>query len=221
MQLYNPERLRAPKEVVESASSEAMRMLRTIADNPENKIHFGGAATVYRLPGNLCMKLFEKRSITAAPGNPISVEAGYLELLTGFTVKGVRVPHYFGHITAEHEGEENAIIMEELHALDLERVIKKNAELPNGFSVKTFFDNIEWYIDALHQRGIVHGDIELRNIMIDKGGNGYVIDFGRAKRVSGLAERESRKLEDVDWETLKKARAKFDAWEQGTMAKVA
>jgi len=77
---------------------------------------------------------------------------------------------------------ENALIMQFIEGRDCDQIIKESGP----FKSDTALDIACKISDALayaHSRGIAHRDIKPKNIMLDKQGHVYLIDFGIAKEV--------------------------------------
>ncbi|MBN1517767.1 hypothetical protein JXA32_14480 [Candidatus Sumerlaeota bacterium] len=91
-------------------------------------------------------------------------EHRFLRLLDG--LEGV--PRAYGWIDAD------GFVMERLDARDMpgHRYTK---QFPGEF-----FEQLAILVDAMHQRGVVHGDIRRKNIMMDEDGKPYLIDFATA-----------------------------------------
>jgi tRNA A-37 threonylcarbamoyl transferase component Bud32 len=203
-------------ENTDSADAAAVAKMLRIAADPSSYIDKGGAGTVYRLPGGWCMKILENRRWGEAAahmnrGNSVAKEAHFLELLSGFSSAGVRSPRYLAHVTGSNADEPDIILMEELPAVNLQRVMNGVDVLPRAFERGIFFDSLDRYIATLHSTfAIAHLDLEPRNIMIDRRtGLPYVIDFGRAQSIRGLSAQDRRRLENADEDAIDRAAA---AW---------
>lgn len=177
----------------------------------------GGVGTVYQLPGGFCIKILDSRHNSPNShlfdlGNKPEVESVFQDRMakTNYTGK-TRTPYVFWTFTPDNDEGKNAIIMERLQAINLQHALNGDATLPEKFSLDNFFDDLEEYIDHMHEvEHIVHTDLYARNIMIDtETGEPRLIDFGRAKDLNKIADEETRKkLIREDWnlfdETYKK-----------------
>jgi tRNA A-37 threonylcarbamoyl transferase component Bud32 len=114
-------------------------------------------------------------------------EHTYLENLHGFEVEGVRAPNvYFKGLKAPPY----YLGMERIYGKSLE-VIKNDPKDSQDFieiiksqKRRDVIFKICSFIKQMHlQKRIIHGDIHLGNIMLDKRGNWYVIDFGLSSRI--------------------------------------
>jgi tRNA A-37 threonylcarbamoyl transferase component Bud32 len=183
------------------------KTFQEIINNPSSYMDKGGAAKVYQLPSGLCMKVLEKRhdspnSHLMKLGNTIQTESSFLERLSGFSHAGVRTPDYLGYARSP---EFSAIFMERLDAVNLQRAIEQLDPFPKSFDPEAFFVALDEYMAELHMEwGVVHGDFEARNVMIDKkSGLPRVIDFGKSKWIKAPKfEKEAGSLIDEDLKNL-------------------
>ncbi len=177
---------------------ETFAALAAIKKDPESFIDKGGAGSIHRLSSGVCMKIplphyerqqKEQNELKLKLGNLLPQEAFFLRKLSGITHSGVRTPTFIGLITSEAL---SAILMEELPAFNLQRIIEGKEKLPATFDSDVFLEAIEEYLEYLHTEiGIVHGDFDARNIMVDREtGAPYVIDFGRSKNLERLPEED-------------------------------
>ncbi len=104
-----------------------------------------------------------------AKGNDIHRERRITEMLDGFEVAGVRTPKpLYSFSTHTITG----MVMEELDAVNFQRVVEGQTtagvedELPPNFDLEDYFSRLKEYLAHLHEKGIYHGDIALRNLMI-------------------------------------------------------
>ena len=177
----------------------------------------GGVGAVYQLPGGFCIKILDSRHNSPNShlfdlGNKPEVESVFQDRMSKTSYNGkTRAPYVFWTFTPDNGEGKNAIIMEELKAVNLQRALNGDVDLPENFSLDGFFDDLEEYIDHMHEvEQIVHTDLYARNIMIDKEtGEPRLIDFGRAKDLNKITDEETRKkLIQEDWdlfdETYKK-----------------
>lgn len=191
-------------------------MLERFVNSPDHYLDEGGAAKVFAIgESDFCIKLLlnRHRDPDAAKkydlGNSASQEALFLKKLADLEVSGVRTPVLYDVLEGDRYA---AIVMEQLNAVNLQKVILGQVELPETFEYDPFFDHLEEYLIQMHKQGdVAHGDLFARNIMIDNlTGNPRVIDFGRGKVLSRVKDRDA--TEDVDWarfEEVLKATEKF------------
>lgn len=190
----------APRVDTLSALEIATRvdtLIQETVENPDAYIDEGGAAKVFELDSLVCAKVFRPKDNDPKPGNRASVEASFLDRARAANLPEIRVPRCIGHIEPREGRHAGVVLMERLPAVSLQRVI--NGEYPSiksGIDVTLLGNAIEDAVYELHQIGILHNDIEPRNIMIDAradhAGMFYLIDFGQASNVS-RDESESRR----------------------------
>jgi serine/threonine protein kinase len=97
-----------------------------------------------------------------------------------------------------------ALVMEELPAMNLQNVLLGRDTVPEGFNVKECMDRLYEYVDELHEAGIIHNDLEARNIMLDmETGAPYIIDFGRSVKLDDMEESlQAKRLREGDYNNL-------------------
>ena len=172
----------------------------------ENYLGEGGVGTVFRLGrgSGICIKIIANRHNSANAsmmnlGNDVDEEVQFLIDLEDVEVEGVSSTRYISYFRGS---DYNAIIMEELDAVNLQDILLGNAKFPKNFDLETAFAALEKYIDHIQmEKGIVHNDLEARNIMIDNNTGFFkVIDFGRA-----FYEKNNQRMEKAgrtDWDNL-------------------
>jgi len=189
------------EEKIDLGDKEFNEWLEKHVKDPEKFIGVGGAGKVFRLD-NQCIKMMINRHNQPGSdkynlGNTAQKEANIQAHLSDLVVDGVYCPKVVGF----YEGEKNcAIVMEELDAVNMQLVLNGKEELPKGFDNDIFFERLEDYLSEMHERGVVHKDLDPRNIMIDiNTGLPRVIDFGRADIDTEKSEGfEMRCLKDFD-----------------------
>ena len=145
-------------------------------------------------------------------------EMEVLDALADLQVEGVRTPvPCFAFATMRLEG----YVMEELDAVNFRRVLEGQTtsglkdELPENFDLDDFFRRLEAYVTEMHKRGILHNDLHLRNMMIDrKTGHPRIIDFGKARRESELDKATTSMADEAakDLESVRLAKAEAREW---------
>lgn len=167
------------------------KTLDTVKANQE-KIGEGGDAYVViakteikKFPPEVCYK-FAKAEATPRGRNPMAYEA---ELQSDFYEQaqklaelhiGVPEPYYSSEL-----GHDKLIAMEKLPAKSVDDILRGIGSLPEWFDIDRFCDNLEKFLNALHEQGLYHRDMHVGNVMIRQsieepadGWWGYVIDFG-------------------------------------------
>lgn len=183
----------------------------------------GAVAEVYtlKLPsdkdGWVCVKVVKDYK-RYAEGALTTEEMRFLDALNDLKVEGVRTPMpFFVFSSMRMDG----LAMEHLDAFNMRRIMEEQTTegikdaLPQGFDVNEYFGRLRAYVTEMHKRGIVHNDLHLRNLMVDRtNGNPYIIDFGKAKDLRTLDRtRESaRDWMERDFEALRLAEAELRTW---------
>jgi len=200
---------------LDERQSQYVKYLEQEVNNPEKYIDEGGAGKVYAVgEGKICIKLMPERTTQDMVdangqimhynlGNSVRTEAWFLEELSDFQVDGVRSPSLVEYL----EGPEYAaIVMERLDAVNLQHILNRTERFPETFSLEDFLDQLESYVYELHDsKQILHGDLEPRNVMIDrKTGEPRIIDFGRAMYIPALPQEKRQIVE-------REERGKFEA----------
>jgi len=182
---------------------EAERVIRETFGDPHHFLGNGRVAEVYELPlaPHLCVK-YVKDNDAYSEGNHLRTEFAFLEDLREFSKASVRSPlPYFIRI---HPSEGHSYGMEKIHGKSLSQILERPAENSALIELFKMADRAQIkvqlleYIKALHENfKITHGDLFLRNIMMDNEGNLYVIDFGKAKIEQVGEDHEARRNTDV------------------------
>ncbi len=181
----------------------------------ESLLGEGGIAKVFDLGNGYCLKLMPNRENSPQRdlyklGNTTQQEAKFLRELNDFEYQGVRTPK----VTAYYVGRKGtAIIMETMDATNLQQALNGKEKFPENFNYEDFYGRLSEYVDQLHtKKGIAHGDLFARNVMIDRQtGRPVVIDFGRARHIDPKnvdrdpsAQEDLKLLESDIYEKLEK-----------------
>lgn len=189
----SPEKENGEQRLTPETRKETLEQLSLIKQNPKSYMDKGGAGSIHRLAAGVCMKVplshYENPRKEFNLGNMLPEEASFLKKVSGITYHGVRAPKYIGLVSSK---ELSAMLMEELPAANLQRVIAGEEPIPETFDFDTFFKSLEEYLEYLHtELGIAHGDFDSRNVMMDREtGMPYVIDFGRSKLLKRFPDEE-------------------------------
>lgn len=156
--------------------------------NAELFVGNGSVAEVYYIPQapHVCVKYLVNPSMAREHGNNFREESQYLEHMKGFVVDGIRAPHLlFYHMSdfgtcfgmEKIDGKSINIITESPESIDFLDVIKKQ-------DMNNVLKRMRNFITKMHvEKKLVHRDLTARNIMVDRNGDWYVIDFGRARPI--------------------------------------
>jgi predicted Ser/Thr protein kinase len=118
------------------------------------------------------------------------------------SVDGIRSPKVFAVVKLQREVDEwdeqgtyaqedvEMLVMERVRGMNIEQIIDQSKFplefLPETFSFKEFEADLLDQIERLHEAGIYHRDITLRNVMIEsQTGKPWIIDFGISNDVPG------------------------------------
>lgn len=141
----------------------------------------GGQKMVYKalLPNNVLVAL------KIIPNNNDKRVLQEIDILKN--LNSINIPKILeAGIVSDEEIEEEAlyIVEEYIDGYSLRDLInnKQLASLNTAFNLLLSLITIE---TLLEEKGILHRDINPNNVMIDKSGNVYLIDFGIAKRIDG------------------------------------
>jgi tRNA A-37 threonylcarbamoyl transferase component Bud32 len=179
------------------------RVIKNTFGDPNYFEGNGRVAEVYRIPTapHLCVK-YVKDQAAYNEGNHLRKEEGFLCDLRAHKVEGVRTPiPYFLRI---HPSEGHSYGMERINGKSLSQMLERQAEnvdlirIAKGMDKKETLERLTKYIKSLHQTfKITHGDLFLRNLMLDKAGNFFVIDFGKSEVEEIGQDHEMRRNSDM------------------------
>lgn len=193
------------KEEVRSA----IKTVETSFNNPQLFIGNGSVAEVYEIPGapHLCVKYLVNPAMAREHGNNFREEAQYLDDMHGYEVEGIKSPRLLFYHSSDFgtcfgmekiDGKSINIITDNPDAIDYVDVIRKQ-------DMNDVLRRMRNFITSMHtDKKIVHRDLTARNIMVDRKGDWYVIDFGRAKRIE-IGDDSTNMSEDSDVPTAEGA----------------
>lgn len=166
----------------------ALKTVEGSFGDPSLFVGNGSVAEVYEIKEapHVCVKYLVNPAMAREHGNNFREEAQYLNDMQGYVVDGVRVPNLLFYHTSDFgtcfgmekiDGKSINLITEKPESIDYLDVIKKQ-------DMKEVISRIKNFILQMHkEKKIVHRDLTSRNIMVDRNGDWYIIDFGRAKRI--------------------------------------
>lgn len=186
-----------------------LKTIETSFGNPQYFVGNGSVAEVYKIPEapNVCVKYLVNPAMAKEHGNNFREESEYLNDMKGFVVDNIRVPNLLFYHTSDFgtcfgmeniDGKSINLITENPESIDYLDVIKKQ-------DMKDVLSRMRNFILEMHkEKKIVHRDLTARNIMVDRNGNWYVIDFGRAKRIE-IGDSSTERSEEADVPTAEGA----------------
>jgi tRNA A-37 threonylcarbamoyl transferase component Bud32 len=189
-------------EIIAEVLATEEYIQKTFGD-PHHFLGNGRVAEVYEIPNapHMCVK-YVKDQVAYNDDNHMRTEYGYLEDLSSFVVNGIRAPKpYFVRI---HPSEGHSYGMERINGKSLSQILERPAENEELIKMLKEMDkskvraNFESYIKTMHEQfGLTHGDLFMRNLMVDNEGNFFVIDFGKSKIEQVGEDHERRRSSDL------------------------
>ncbi|MFH1047798.1 MAG: protein kinase [Patescibacteria group bacterium] len=208
-----------------------MGEVRLTMSCPELFLGNGASAEVFTLRRSadsedelVCAKMITDGA-RYAEGRTVYQEMRILDMMRDVRVDGVRSPvpmFAFSNNRKSMVG----LVMEQLDAVNLRRVIEKQTtegikdELPAQFDIDDFFLRLKSYVKEMHRNGVIHNDLHLRNIMVDRDtSQPRVIDFGKAKLVAELDKTRTSPEDEFakDMESLRLAEIELRNWLNGSL----
>lgn len=170
--------------------------LQEVLDDPENYLDHGGAAVVFTINDSVCIKMIINRHDAENAsmfnlGNTAEAEMRLQESMSEVVVAGVRCPKPILYL---HGKKYHGIVMEKVHAVNLQKCLNGEQTFPESFNAEEFCFDLEEYIYEMNDTyNLAHGDLYPRNVMIDiTTGKPIVIDFGRTKSKNEALKREDK-----------------------------
>lgn len=163
----------------------------------------GATAEVYGLNSNetICVKFITNQE-RYNENNYLRVEHDYLDKVYKATREGVvKTPQPI--FLRMHPSEGHSYGMEKIKGASLSQILEtpeKYAELievAHGVDRHDFETGLQTFIERMHKAGVTHGDMFKRNLMIDRDGRLYVIDFGKAKTIDFENGEDERRQSDL------------------------
>ncbi|HVQ19113.1 MAG TPA: serine/threonine-protein kinase, partial [Actinomycetes bacterium] len=91
------------------------------------------------------------------------------------------------------DGDQAWIVMEALSGTTLAQAIRRDGPLPAGRIVSIGLGLLE-VLEAIHGKGVIHGDLKPGNVMLTGGGRPVLTDFGSASMGDDPADVESAQI---------------------------
>ena len=147
----------------------------------------GATAEVYEVLGHpgICVKFITDQA-RYNENNHIRVEFGFLNAVRNVQSGRVRSPKpYFLRI---HPRDGHSYGMERVDGASLSQLLEKPQERADLITVAKLLDRTQiiqefkGFVMHMHELGVTHNDIAMRNIMLDREGKLFLIDYGKARR---------------------------------------
>lgn len=192
-------------EVLQKEVRSVLRDVETTLGNESYFLGEGAVAKVYETPyaPHVCVKYIVNNEMLERHGNTMRQEADYLVLLDNFSVEGIRIPKiHFRYMS------ENVVCfgMEKVDGMSLDKIINDRdscdfLEVITRQDKSKVLHAMKSFISKMHDdMKVVHRDLAPRNIMVDRNGVWYVIDFGKAKKIE-IGDSSTDIAEETDWLT--------------------
>ena len=174
----------------------------------------GGTAEVYEMLGHpgVCVKFITNQA-KYNEGNHMRVEFGLLNKVRELKHGRVRTPTpYFLRI---HPRDGHSYGMEKVDGKTLSQILEQPARYSDLVHVaknldrKSALEELSTFTEKMHSiHDVTHGDLHKRNIMLDRKGDLFIIDFGKARQHE--ADNALREMQrGKDFASLKSAVGSF------------
>ncbi|MDQ5962407.1 MAG: kinase 2 [Patescibacteria group bacterium] len=192
-------------DLPEELREEVVRVVDSIRQGFGNTSYFlgnGATAEVYILPlaPHICTKYITSQE-KYNEGNHIRKEFEILSELRQITVGNVRVPKPV--FVRVHPSEGHSYGMERVNGESLSVILEKPSNHQELIAVAKSVDrenviqSVLGFVKEMHKKKIIHGDLFQRNVMIDREGNFFVIDFGKASHEEIGEDKEDAMRRDI------------------------
>ncbi len=181
MEHIQPFEMRKVRKIVETKETEALLECINSLEIHAESIGEGGNAEVFAIEGGqfskVCLKrIKEKQQLIC---NSIDEENKFQGKARE---AGVRTPLALISIDTDKG---SFLIMERVDGCTVEQAIQDPSQLPENFSYQIFANDLDDQILKMHNAGIYHRDLHVRNVMINNQGMPVIIDFGTATEGTG------------------------------------
>ena len=194
-----------------SESTNEMQVIKSYLEKANCNLGHGTLAesVLTREEDTFCVKVF----------NPARTKFFSREILENefliheeASTSGIKVPKLLGHYFNE-ETHEYFIYMEKIKGFSLEDYREKRVRFPKEFNLVTFWQKVEKELGSLHQKGTIHNDISLGNIMVEiDTDDAVLIDFGLSRKFPVTSEKDTLFFTKKDREDLDQVKLDFSEW---------
>ncbi|MEN1726837.1 MAG: protein kinase [Pseudomonadota bacterium] len=128
----------------------------------------------------------------------------------------VRHPNVVGILGTGSDGGQIGIWMELSTGVPLESMLKSSAKRPQAEWVE-LIKTLAGALDAVHQRSLLHGDVQAGNILVEPSGRSLLIDFGSGVLRGEHARPNSPRSTAPEILVGEPVEASADIWSLGTL----
>lgn len=178
------------KEHFEKMVEQHYKLLLKMADNllredydrsEHEKLGEGNLAKVFSV-GHInpcCIKIIKKEeSEVSQDSYSLDHEFDFQSTVSRMSRKDrVQIPRVLSSFSDSDYGL-NFFFMDKVDGHSLRQIFNGEANLPENFDMDIFFEKLEKFIEDFNNDGYHHRDLHAGNIMVDRDGNPWVIDFG-------------------------------------------
>ena len=153
----------------------------------------GATAETYQIMGHpgICVKFITNQS-RYNENNHMRLEFALLDKVRNIKVGRVRAPS--GYFLRIHPRDGHSFGMEKVQGKTLSQITEKPGEyaelvaVAKGLDVDSVVADLRAFVERMHKEGgITHNDLFDRNLMLDRDGTVFVIDFGKAAQYESNA----------------------------------
>lgn len=187
------------KEYLRNLDREVMRAYK----DHQNFLGNGASAEVYAMEDRdkICVKFITSQE-QYNENNHIRTE---FELLSHVheSTKNSKVKTPYPAFARIHATEGHSYGMEKVNGASLSQILESPDQYPDLVALAqeidrdALADTLQEFVAEMHTSGVVHCDLYKRNLMLDRAGNLFVIDFGKGKRLNFPDEREDERKSDL------------------------
>jgi len=146
-----------------------------LSDQPIGK---GGMATVYEARHKTSGERFAIKFLNAAYSSDVNIRSRFIE--EGRRMAAMNHEHIVRVVGVVEEQGTLAIVMQLIDGMSLKEYIETHGRLPDH-GIARIIQDISSALSYVHSKGIIHRDVSTSNIMIDRSGDAYLMDFGISK----------------------------------------
>ncbi len=170
----------------------ARHQTKTVTDQPtkigkyqiRSLLGSGGMATVYEAYDPVGDRVLAVKVLKAEFANTPEVVASFVQEAK----KAIRLENHDSVLTVyevDQDGDTPFIAMRRVEGMTLQEEMRKRGVMPVD-RVRGIVAGVGGALEHAHQRGIVHCDVKPSNIMIDRVGRSYLMDFGISRAVGDM-----------------------------------